>query len=583
MSHVSRAVLTYHRSSLIRSARRALNALQVTASAALLLRLFGVWADKLPSSGWLAVGVLLLHVADLALRRRSICRVGAFIARRRFPLALAAIMLLALVVRLPGFASDIGQTPVDIDENRLALNVRHFFVTGELSHGTVEHYPGVVFWMFAAASFVAYVRGLAAGVSLPPDLLPGATFVFACRFMNIFVAAGIVGLTGLLGRRLSGAATGLLAAATVAIVPLSVDTTVLVRNDPGMVMFVTAAVYASLVAFDTRRTRWLIAAGVLAGIATAVKYSSMFAVVPALLAAVAHGYARDRVKQGALVMAGFVVAIAITNHFIWMDFPNFLRQLSDQVAITGRGHYAASDNPASVYVAILTRFGPGLPLLILAGGFTVYGLVTRRVRFWILFAFPLLYVWFMTLRPSQFPRWVYPLVPFVAIAGATALTATLGWLYACSRTRSGAAARYGLQTVAAVTCALCLGPPIQAGVVALSRRVAQPTHAAAIEWISTTVPPGSSMLLEQYWLNLEGVAVTATRVPDLAATLSNGIDALRPYEWVVVPEIHFGHPTLRRLRFVRRFHADQGFGGSRGHDYEIYTVPRLPEAPSPNP
>ena len=76
------------------------------------------------------------------------------------------------------------------------------------------------------------------------------------------------------------------------------------------------------------------------------------------------------------------------------------------------------------------------------------------------------------------------------------------------------------------------------------------------------------MLLEQYWLNLEGVTVTVTRVPDLAAALSNGIDALRPYDWVVVPEIHFGHPTLRRLRFVRRFHADQGFGGSRGHDYE---------------
>ena len=221
------------RRSLIRSARLALNALQVTASAALLLRLFGVWAAELPSSGRLAVSVLLLHVADLALRRRRICRVGAFIARRRFPFALAAIMLLALAVRLPGFASDIGQTPVDIDENRLALNVRHFFVTGELAHGTVEHYPGVVFWMFAAASFVAYVRGLAAGVALSPDLLPGATFVFACRFMNIFVAAGIVGLTGLLGRRLSGAATGLLAAATVAIVPLSVDTTVLVRNDPG--------------------------------------------------------------------------------------------------------------------------------------------------------------------------------------------------------------------------------------------------------------------------------------------------------------------------------------------------------------
>ncbi len=212
-------------------------------------------------------------------------------------------------------------------------------------------------------------------------------FVRSARLANVAVGGGIVLFTGLLGRRLGGDRVGLTAAALVAIVPLSVDTTVLVRNDPGMVLAVLAAVYYAVVAVDDRRDRWVMASGALAGVATAIKYSSVFALVPALIAAGAGPSVPARIRRGLRALTLFVLAVGLTNHFVWADFPNFLKQLADQVAITGRGHWAATDNPAAFYVSVLDRFGSGWPLLLLSAGFTVVALCRAGRRTWCSSAF----------------------------------------------------------------------------------------------------------------------------------------------------------------------------------------------------
>jgi hypothetical protein len=56
------------------------------------------------------------------------------------------------------------------------------------------------------------------------------------------------------------------------------------------------------------------------------------------------------------------------------------------------------------------------------------------------------------------------------------------------------------------------------------------------------VPPGSRVLLEEHWLDLDGLPLSVTRVPDLPAVLDEGVQALAEYEWVVVPEIHMSPP-----------------------------------------
>lgn len=539
------------------------------------VRLGGAGQSWLPSTGSLALLLAVLHIAAVLRKSPHARDWRGSVERHRFAISLAAIVILAFIVRVPGFASDLGHVPLDVDEDRLAGNIKHYFTTGELPHRTVEHYPGAVFWLMAGASFIRYFLRLGSGAVLAPDTVPIELFAHAARAANIAVAAATVWLTGLLGRRVSGNAAGLLAAALIAIAPLSVDVTTLVRNDAGMVLTVVATVLAALVLHSTQRLAWAATAGALAGIATAIKYSSVFVLVPVLIAALSGADSGGRIRRALVAFAAFVLAVAISNHFVWSDFPNFLRQLSDQIAITGRAHYAATDNPAAFHVAVLSRFGVGWPLLLLAAGFIVHGLTTRRSVMWILIGFPVLYLWLMTTRPSQFPRWVYPLLPFVCVAGAAAFVAVVRWVARVTPAFPPRARLAGRAALALIIVG-ALWPPLWEGAVSFSRRVTTPTHTQVERWIEEKVAPGTIVLLGNGWLALPRTLFDVRRVEDLTVPLDGGVETLAATgaDLVVVPEPWFGHPTLKRLGFLQRFHASRRFGGRQGYDYEIYVIPK---------
>jgi 4-amino-4-deoxy-L-arabinose transferase-like glycosyltransferase len=540
-----------------------------------MLRLGGVSAQLLPSAGALAAMLVVLLLLART-NRGHWRRLLGLLERHRFESGLVFVVLLALALRLPGLNSELGHTPIDMDESRLASNVQHFFATGTLEHETVEHYPGIVFWLFAGAAFLGYVGGLTRGLSAVPDTLPIELFVQWARLANVLVSAGIVAFTGLIGRRLFGDRAALFAAVIVAVAPLSIDTTTLVRNDPGMVLAVLASVFVALLSLDDRRWRWVVLAGALAGIATAIKYSSVFAIVPALIGAGFNGARRDRPARVAISFLAFALAVAITNHFVWADFPTFLKQLADQVEITNRRHWAATDNPAAFYVEILDRFGTGWPLLLLSAAFGVYGLCAANARSSAFLAFPLLYIWFMTVRPAQFPRWVFPMLPFVAIAGSGALAAI--WrLPDMVRVPTAAWRGPAARALTVIVLAVCLWFPLTAGAVSFSRRVTSPTYAMVEHWLVQHAAPHSVVILEAGWLDLHQSLLVVRRVPDLKALLDGGIGQLAGAQWLIVPEPRFGHSTLAQLGLVQRVHASQGFRGALGYDYEIYAVPRLPE------
>lgn len=538
---------------------------------AIVCRLAGLGVTWLPSTRLLVLLLVLSHAAEWFLRERSRLDLTALARLARdhaFAIGVAALVALTLAVRLPNLTSDLGHVPLDIDEHRLAANIQHYFVTGELVHETVEHYPGVAFWLFAGAAFLRFVSGLGAGAVTTPAHLSVAEFVAAARIANIVVAAGIVMLTALIGRRIAGA-WGLLAGLVVAIVPLSVDTTTVCRCDPVMVLAVLGAVQLSLVALDRGTGIWFVGAGALAGIGAGVKYSGVFAIVPVLLATVSLGSWRAAMKTGLQALAAFVAAIAITNHFIWYDFPNFLIQLTLQVAITGRGHWAATSNPAGFYMMMLDRFGPGAGLMVVAGAFSVYVLSTRRKDYWILLSFPLLYLALMTSRPSQFPRWVFPLLPFAAVA------AVAGMAHAYQAIMSRAAARMRTwRAVAAIAVVALVAQPFWAGVVSASRRFATPTHVLAERWIAEHVASGAVVIAGRGWLQLDAIPVQVRRVDDLKKTLDGGLDALAGSQWVVVPEPYYGHPLLPSLSLYDRIHGEPRFGSGTGYDYAFYAVPQ---------
>ncbi len=542
-------------------------------AAALVLRLAGIFRESLPSPGILVVVLATLHLLSLSTRPRQLGRWRDILFAHAFGVGLFAACVIALVVRLPGFASDLGHTPLDIDERRVAANVQHYFLTGEVRHAHIEQYPGAVFWLFAASSLVAFLRALTNGLVSALTQLPVGAFAEAARLANIWVAVATAAITGLMGVRLSGTTAGLLGAVLVAIVPISVETTVLVRNDAGMVLVVVAAVYAALVYYDERKLVWIAAAGAFAGLAAAIKYTAVFALMPALIAAFSAAPVRGRIRAALVTVLAFGLAVATSNHFIWADFPNFLRQVSDQYSFTGAGHWSSFDNPAFMYLMTLAWAGPGWPMVLLAAAFTVYALSTRQPKLWIFISFPLAYIWFMTQRPLQVPRWVYPLVPFVAVGGAAALVAGLPRLVAtlASRAEWPRLGRYA----AVVAVAGILWQPMWAGVVSFSRRLTPQTHELTEAWIREHATSGTVVLLGRGWLDLSQTQIMTRRVPDLRDTLDKGIEQLGGCDWVVVPETVFGHPHLRQLGFLMRFNADRSFGGNLGLDYEVYAVPAL--------
>jgi hypothetical protein len=559
--------------------QRLLAALRILAASALVARLGSLGTGWLPPPGVLAglvVGLLAIDILRQALRpspsrdRRS----WRAALKRHGPLVgLGTLTVLALVMRLPAIGADLGHTPLDIDEDRLAGNVKHFFATGDLVHTTVEHYPGLAFWIFTGSSFLAYLSALAHGFAKHADRMPLEAFVLAVRVTNAFAAAGTVALTGMVGKRLSGSTAGLLGAAVVAVAPLSLQTTTLARNDPPQVMFVTAAVWAAIALCASDRRTPAVLAGALAGVATGIKYSSVFVLFAALLAAVLSGPMRARLEKIGLVLLAFGLAVAITNHFVWADFANFLNQLSSQMGITGPEHWAATEDPAGVYLRTLGTAGPGWALLLLALAFAVYGLASRRGEIWVFLLFPLTYVWFMTGRPSQLPRWIYPLVPSVALAGACAVVAGLHAL----QTRPswiGSRSESLRRSLGVMVVLAALWQPAWAGGLVVLRGLRPATYNLVERWIRERATRDDAVLVEAGWLDLEGSPVRVRRVLRLGDALKGGLYFLCAHRWIVVPEPNRHNPALRSLTLVQRFPAEQtSFGGHRGYDFELYGPP----------
>ena len=546
------------------------------ASAALVLTLAGVLPEARPGFGLLVVLLASIHLLTFALQTWPAGQWRDSIRGRAWGIALLTVCAVAVAVRLPGFASDLGHTPLDIDEQRVSANVRHYFLTGEVRHTHIEHYPGAVFWLFSASSLLFFVRALTNGVVRTVNDLPIETFAHAARMANIWVAAATVGITGLIGWRLSGKAAAILGALLVAIVPVSVETTVLVRNDAGMVLAVVAATYAALAYHDTGKLTRIAASGAFAGLAAGIKYTAVFALLPVLIAAVSVSPMQKRVRAALVGLLVFGLALAASHHFIWADFPNFLRQVAEQYAFTGPGHRWSTSEPEWFYVSTLATAGPGWPMVLLAAAFTAYALATRKPKLWIFISFPLIYLWFMTRRELQVARWVFPLVPFVAVAGAAAMVECLTRVLARLPSASQPHVRARLVRVtAALAMIAVLWQPLWAGAVSFSRRVTRPTHQLTEEWIRDNAKPGTVVLLERGWLDLSQTQVVTRRVADLSAALDGHLEQLGGCDWIVVPEPDFGHPALRQFGFLQRFYADRSFGGNLGLDFEVYAVPAV--------
>ena len=271
-------------------------------------------------------------------------------------------------------------------------------------------------------------------------------------------------------------------------------------------------------------------------------------------------------------MTAFVAVLGVSQPLLWLDFPNFVVQLATEVNMTGPDHWAAHANPALFYTNALAR-SLGWPLLVMGGTVLSLALAVGRAPARGQVLLPLAYTWFMTQRPSQFERWVLPVLPFVAVAASVGLVLFLGRLnYRMSR--GGTTAHRWSRPAAAAAAALALAPAAWPALVKASRRPTTPTHVLVEKWVTENVRENERLLIVNEWLNLGHSDAEIERVEKsrLGVLLRQHKHFVASFDWIVVAEPHMEERALRHHSLAASFLPERGFGGNRGFDFAVYRV-----------
>ena len=222
----------------------------------------------------------------------------------------------------------------------------------------------------------------------------------------------------------------------------------------------------------------------------------------------------------------------------------------------------------------------GWPLLILGAATVAYHLAAGSWRWWLFAVYPLVYIGFVSGRPSQLPRWVYPAAPFAAIAAAAGLVAVTAYLGRRADVAARPAPRFAW-AAGPIVALMLVSPVVWRTATELDRRFATPTYRIAEEWLENNTSVGDRLLIQRRWLDLDRRRFDLNRVPSLQKWLDGGLHALGAHDWIVVQETLLRHPILEELTRVEYITIDAFVGGNQGPDFAVFEAPRIAAADVP--
>ena len=281
--------------------------------------------------------------------------------------------------------------------------------------------------------------------------------VMELRFIGRALAAladvGSVWLLYIIGRRMYGRWTGVLAAAFGTFAVIHIQHAHFYRPEPFTVLASLAALWAMLRFIETGRTRDGVLLGALVGLAMAPKISVAPILVPLVLTFL--WVAKDRagrswsearpsdvarvVPVAMLSGAAALATFFITTPYALLDFANFVSDVREQAGMAGEAGrfpftWQYAETPAFLYQIRQTAvWGLGLPLGLSAwvaapvtAWFAWRGGIAQRADL-LLLAWAVPGFVFLELFEVRFLRYVFPLAPFYLLMAARMFTAIVAW------------------------------------------------------------------------------------------------------------------------------------------------------------
>lgn len=342
-------------------------------------------------------------------------------------------------------------------------------------------------WYPDAAAFSHAVYANPALLFLPARLV----FV-ACSAFSIW-------LTYRLGSRLFRPEVGVVAALVLAVNPVNILWSQVIRTDVQATMFLLLSLLAATDCLERGALRSYLWAGAWAGLACVTKWpmvlvASTFVCVG--LVRIATGEARAQ-RELAYVAAGLacvaIVALA-TSPYLLLDYQ---RAIGDVLGEAQTKHVGATSH--GVLANFRWYFGTVLASSVTALGmlFAAIGLartLTCRRAAVILLPFVLIYLAIMLTQTLIWVRWVLPVLP------ALAILIGVGILFAAEAVAARMAGRWVQALAPLLTLALLV--PLLWSDAGQARERANDTRLQASAWARAHVPDGSSIVLEHLAFDL---------------------------------------------------------------------------------
>ena len=358
---------------------------------------------------------------------------------------------------------------------------------------------------------------------------PCAGVTVAGRLLMALLDTLTILLLFLLGRRLYGAAGGLLAAGLYAFTAQTVQLSHFFAMDPASTTFITLAVYGSVLMVQERSWRGVLYAGIGAGLATSAKFSALpILALPFVAALIAlwptgnrrthHAEYTKRSRHGVgrlLVDATIALLLAcaaffITSPYAVLEWSSFI-----QNTLVGPGKQVASGTidttftrqyrntiPYLYFIQQQVVWGMGLPLglIALAGsGWALVKVLWLRARAGelIVWTWVIPYFGITGAFLAKFNRYMSPVLPFVLLFAAGMIVWL--WRLGAKRYSDGSQLRLAARFSAAFLALIALGGGLFWSLAYVNGVYAnEHTWITASRWVYANVPNDSVILYERW-------------------------------------------------------------------------------------
>lgn len=419
----------------------------------------------------------------------------------RLKIAMMAVLVLAAALRLRHI--DFGLPALnDPDELMFEMGAIRMLRTGTLNPGWFGHPATTTMYVLALVDLIVFGVGYVTGHFASPTafadavfadptlvILPGRLLMAAFGVLSVWLTMRLA--TEVLDRR---AALG--AGLVLAVSPLAVTWAQVIRSD----IMATSLLLACLIATarharEASKSRFVWAAAWLA-LAIATKWPfalGALAMVAVLLDRWSKGEAslRESLARVAAFGALTLALLLLISPYLVLDHETLWRNLQGEA----QAHHLGATGGSPWQNLVWYGQGPVLDGLGLSGSLlAIWGLwLTARHGLAARLLLPVLLGFIVVLATQRlvWDRWALPLLPLLAIAigAAASRVASLGsWA----------------QRLAPPVILAGVAAPLAAAALDRTEARAYDTRQAASAWALANIPPGSTVLIEQFAFDLQG-------------------------------------------------------------------------------